>query len=61
VRISLAMTMLTSLAVPEFDRVAQWERASAFEAESCRVEPCRSRQQRKPPLGRAIMIGARPA
>ncbi len=30
-----------------FGRVAQLERASAFEAEGCRFEPCRSRQQKK--------------
>src|SRR3954470_2656883 len=36
--------------VPAFGHVAQRERASAFEAEGCRVEPCRGRQQKKPSL-----------
>src|SRR4051812_46211825 len=36
--------------VPACGHVAQRERASAFEAEGCRVEPCRGRQQKKPRL-----------
>src|SRR3954447_10814188 len=45
-----------SFAVPEVGRVAQPDRASAFEAEGCRFEPCRGRQQRKAPLGRASRV-----
>src|SRR3954453_19664353 len=32
-------------AVPEVGRVAQRDRASAFEAEGCRFEPCRGQQR----------------
>ena len=35
-------------AVPEVGRVAQRDRASAFEAEGCRFEPCRGRQTERP-------------
>jgi hypothetical protein len=34
-------------AVPEVGRVAQRDRASAFEAEGCRFELCRGRQTKR--------------
>src|SRR5215208_512156 len=37
-------------------RVAQRERASAFEAEGCRVEPCRGRQPKKEAPRRALVM-----